>query len=222
MSALRGLDRVGDRLGMDDALGSPDVLLPLDLVLPHQAAALADSVQVTVRDGADPTQVAAALQAELATAGATVTSTGAWLAAGAAEGQRANRFVVLVLLGMATVYTMIAIANTMVMAASQRRRDLAVLRLTGVTTPQVLRALAWESAMVLTVGVGFGAIAAAASVLGTWGALTQLSDAARLVVPWGWLLTVVGAAAAVALLASLLPARLALRQPPVQLAGVRE
>lgn len=207
---------------LDDALGSPDVLLPLDLVLPHQATALADSVQVTVRDGADPTQVAAALQAELATAGAAVTSTGAWLAAGAAEGQRANRFVVLVLLGMATVYTMIAIANTMVMAASQRRRDLAVLRLTGVTTPQVLRALAWESAMVLTVGVGFGAIAATASVLGTWGALTQLSDAAQLVVPWGWLLTVVGAAAAVALLASLLPARLALHQPPVQLAGVRE
>jgi putative ABC transport system permease protein len=123
---------------------------------------------------------------------------------------------------MSMTYTMIAIANTMVMAASQRRRELAVLRLTGVTVAQVMRALTWETVMVLVAGVGFGAVAAAAGVLGIWGALDQLSDATRLVVPWGWLLAVVGAAATVALLASLLPARLALCQPPVQLGGVRE
>jgi putative ABC transport system permease protein len=207
---------------LEDALGTPEVLLPLDLALPHQNPALVDSVLVAVRDGNDPAQVAAAVRAELAGSGATVTTSGAWLAASAAQAQRANRFAIVVLLGMSTAYTMIAIANTMVMAASQRRRELAVLRLGGVTTAQVLRALTWETVMVLAVGVGFGAVAAAASVLGIWGALAQLGDAARLVVPWGWLLAVVGAAAAVALLASLLPARLALRQPPVQLAGIRE
>jgi putative ABC transport system permease protein len=207
---------------LDDALGAPEVLLPLDLVRQHQPTALVDSVLVAVRDGGDPGRVAAALRAELTSAGATVTSTGAWLAAGAAQAQQANRFAIVVLLGMSMTYTMIAIANTMVMAASQRRRELAVLRLTGVTVAQVMRALTWETVMVLVAGVGFGAVAAAAGVLGIWGALDQLSDATRLVVPWGWLLAVVGAAATVALLASLLPARLALCQPPVQLGGVRE
>jgi putative ABC transport system permease protein len=207
---------------LDDALGAPEVLLPLDLVLPHEVTALADSVLVRLRDGTNPARVAAALRPELTIAGATVTPTDAWLAAGAADAQQANRFAIMVLLGMATAYTMIAIANTMVMAASQRRRDLAVLQLTGVTVAQILRALTWETAMVLAAGVVFGALAGAASVLGMWGALARLSDAARLVLPWGWLLAIVGAAAAIALLASLLPARLALRQPPVQLAGIRE
>ena len=207
---------------LEDALGSPEVLLPLDLVLAHQASAPVDSVLVAVRADSDPARVAAALRTELAGAGATVTSTGAWLAAGAAQAQQAKRFAIVVLLGMSVAYTMIAIANTMVMAASQRRRELAVLRLTGVTVAQVVRALAWETAMVLAAGVVFGALAGAASVLGIWGALARLSDAARLVLPWGWLLAIVGAAATTALLASLLPARLALRQPPVQLAGIRE
>jgi putative ABC transport system permease protein len=207
---------------LDDTLGAPEVLLPLDLVLPHQAAPLADSVHVTVRDGADPDEVAAALRARLAATGAVVTPIRAWLAAGEAQSQRGNRFALLVMLGLATLYTMIAIANTMVMAASQRVRDLAVLRLAGTTVAQLMRALTWETLMVLAVGVIFGAVAATAGVLGMWGSLGGLTDAARLVVPWGPLVGIVSAAATIALLASLLPARLAQRRRPVELAGIRE
>lgn len=160
---------------LDDTLGAPELLLPLDRVLPHQAAPLADSVHVTVRDGAAPGQVAAALRARLAETGAAVTPTGAWLAAGEAQSQQANRFALLVMLGLATLYTLIAIANTMVMAASQRARDSATLRLAGTTVAQLMRMHVWETVMVLTVGVAFGVVAAAASVVGMWGALGRLT-----------------------------------------------
>jgi putative ABC transport system permease protein len=113
---------------LDDTLGAPEVLLALDLVVPHQAAPLADSVHVTVRDGADPDEVAAALRARLAATGAVVTPIRGWLAAGGAQ--------------------------------SQRVRDLAVLRLAGMTVAQLMRALTWATLMVLAVGVIFGAVAA--------------------------------------------------------------
>jgi putative ABC transport system permease protein len=205
---------------LGDALGAPDVLLPVALVLPQQP--LADSVQVTVAGGVDPGRVAERFRAELGPDGAAVTSTTAWLAATTAGADRTNRFAVLVMLGMAMLYTVIAIANTLVMAASERSRDLAVLRLAGATVGQTMRALTWETLIVLTVGVGIGAAAAAASVAGIHGALGRLTDAARVVVPWGRVAGVVAACVVVALLASLLPARLVLRQRSVELAGVRE
>jgi hypothetical protein len=69
-----------------------------------EAAPLADSVHVTVRDGTDADEVAAALRARLAATGAVVTPIRAWPAAGEAQSQRGNRFALLVMPGLATLY----------------------------------------------------------------------------------------------------------------------
>jgi putative ABC transport system permease protein len=59
------------------------------------------------------------------------------------------RLVFTMLVGMAVGYTAIAIANTLLMATADRRRDFATLRLSGATMGQVLRVVAAEAAVVV-------------------------------------------------------------------------
>jgi putative ABC transport system permease protein len=206
---------------LEDALGSPDVLLPRTLLARHGAAE-ADAVWVRIGPGADPRKVAASLRDRLEADGVAVSPAAEVLAATRAEGDRANRFAVLVMIGLTVLYTMVAIANTMVMAVGERARELAALRLAGATVAQTLRVLTLETLTVVAVGVVFGGAAAAGNVIGTRAALGEQTDAVRTVVPWVPLLGIVAACGAAALLATLLPARLALRRHPMELAAVQE
>jgi putative ABC transport system permease protein len=87
------------------------------------------------------------------------------------------------------VYVVIAAVSTLVMAALARRRELAILRLTGVTRIQVLRMVRLEQALLVGLAmVAGGAIAAATfvpMVKGTTGTATPY------IPPGGWA-TVVG------------------------------
>jgi putative ABC transport system permease protein len=58
----------------------------------------------------------------------------------------ANTRAMVVVLGLALVYTVIAIANTLVIATAGRRAELAALRLAGATRGQVLRLAGTEAA----------------------------------------------------------------------------
>ncbi|MFE5585838.1 FtsX-like permease family protein [Kitasatospora sp. NPDC056531] len=121
------------------------------------------------------------------------------------------------ILGPALLYALIAIVNTMVMSAADRRRDFAVLRLAGTVRRQVLWMVALEAVLVVA---GAAALALAVTALTQYGTTALLNHrilagqaSVGLDLPW----LPLGAGAAVCLVlavaASLLPSRLALAGP---------
>ncbi|WP_443032425.1 FtsX-like permease family protein [Streptomyces sp. DH18] len=181
-----------------------------------------DRIDVKVAEGADRRAVAAALQSAGAATGTRVTTRAEWLAANGPGANDPTRTGLRMILGIALLCTATALANTLVMATSDRVRDLAVLRLAGATAPQVLRLVAAEAVVAVGVGTVLGGVVAAVNLLVVWGALVLLGVMSAVVVPWGTLGLVVAAAALLAAVSAVLPASLALRTRPVELAGARE
>ncbi|MFE1164000.1 FtsX-like permease family protein, partial [Streptomyces sp. NPDC058829] len=116
----------------------------------------------------------------------------------------------------------ISLVNTMVMATSDRVRDLAVLRLAGATRWQVLRLIGAESLTVVVVGAVLGLVVAGLDLAGMRWALRLLSVPSATDLPWTALAGVVGTCAVLAVIGSVLPAATPLRRRAVELAGVRE
>ncbi|WP_434091515.1 FtsX-like permease family protein [Streptomyces anulatus] len=181
-----------------------------------------DRIDVKVAEGADRRAVAAALRSAGAATGTRVTTRAEWLAANGPGTNDQTRTGLRMILGIALLCTATALANTLVMATSDRVRDLAVLRLAGATAPQVLRLVAAEAVVAVGVGAVLGGVVAAVNLLVVWGALVLLGVMSAVVVPWGTLGLVVAAAALLAAVSAVLPASLALRTRPVELAGARE
>ena len=102
-------------------------------------------VDVRVAPGADRAAVGRALRAAVRGQPATVISRARELAATQAAAHRESRSTTILVLGIALAYSLIAIANTMVMASAGRRRELAALNLAGVTGRQILGYVAAES-----------------------------------------------------------------------------
>ncbi|MFI6084660.1 FtsX-like permease family protein [Streptomyces sp. NPDC051217] len=192
-------------------------------VTPRNApGATVDRVDIKLRDGADAAAVDAALREAGRATGTAVLTKDAWLERSHPRSSESTRLGMLLILGIALLYTGIALVNTLVMAASDRVGDLAVLRLTGATKPQVLRLVAAEALVVVAVGSLLGAAVAGLNLLGLRGALALLSVRSPLVVPWGNLGAMVAASAVLAVVAAVLPALAALRTRPVEVAGTRE
>ncbi|WP_141205934.1 FtsX-like permease family protein [Streptomyces griseorubiginosus] len=177
-----------------------------------------DRVDVALAEGADPAAVAAALTK----AGGHVFTKDQWVRASYPETDRTTRYGFVLVLGIALLYTGISLANTMVMATSDRVRDLAVLRLAGATRCQVLRMVAGEALMVVAVGGVLGLLVAALNLAGMWSALGLLSVWSPVELPWAELGATVGACAVLAVVFSVAPAGLAMRRRAVELAGMRE
>jgi putative ABC transport system permease protein len=122
-------------------------------------------------------------------------------------------------MGLVIAFTAIAVVNTLAMSTSDRSRELALLRLVGTTRRQVLRMLRLETLTAVL----------AAALLGGGIALLTLAAFSRGMtgsavphVPPGTCLAVIGAAAALALTATALPARIVLRRHPAEAVGARE
>ncbi|MFC9132241.1 FtsX-like permease family protein [Streptomyces sp. NPDC057099] len=192
-------------------------------VTPRNApGATADRVDVALADGADPDAVATALHRAIGTGDGQVLTRQEWLGATAPGTQRTTRLGLLLVLGIALLYTGISVANTTVMATSDRIRDLAVLRLTGATRWQVLRLTGAEALTVVAAGTLLGLLAAVVNLAGMWSALALLSVRPALTLPWQALGTTAAACALLAVVSATFPAAVALRRRPVELAGVRE
>ncbi|MFI2783905.1 ABC transporter permease [Streptomyces sp. ALB3] len=192
-------------------------------VTPRNAAGAGiDRIDVKVRDGSDREAVATALRDAGAATGTEVLTKSEWVEEHYPRSSENTRLGLLMILGIALVYTGIALANTLVMATSDRVRDFAVLRLSGATRPQVLRLVAVEALVVVAVGAVIGNAVAALNLLGVWGALGLLGVWSAVVVPWGFIGAVVAASALLAVVSAVLPASFALRTRPVELAGTRE
>ncbi|MFJ8397271.1 FtsX-like permease family protein [Streptomyces sp. NPDC094144] len=192
-------------------------------VTPRNAAGAGiDRVDVGVRPGADRPAVAERLYAAGRATGTDVLTTAQWVEATHPATGGNTRTGLLMILAIALLYTGIALANTQVMATSDRVRELAVLRLAGATKAQVLRLVGVEALAVVAVGAVLGALVAALNLLGVRTALGLLGVGSGVVVPWGAIGLVAGVSAALAVAFAVLPASLALRTRPVELAGTRE
>lgn len=183
---------------------------------------LARRVYVSLRPGTDPAVVRTALQSATAGLGARAIPAEDWLGEESAENSETTALGMLLVLGIAIVFCFIAIVNTLVMATSDRLRDLAILRLAGATPRQVLRVFAAESLLVVGVGVLLAVGASAVNLAGLRLALGQLVGATPVTVPWGTVAVITAVSAVLAVLGAVVPVRLAFRSRAVELAGVRE
>ncbi|MEU0405232.1 FtsX-like permease family protein [Streptomyces sp. NPDC006197] len=123
-----------------------------------------------------------------------------------AGGNPQNRLGMILVLGIALVYTVIGLANTLLMATSVRGGELASLRLAGATRGQILRVVTGEAALAVAIGTGLGLVVTGV-VLGALGAgLAALSAPVVLVLPWTVIGAAAGACATVAVAAAALPA----------------
>ncbi|MFI7104989.1 FtsX-like permease family protein [Nonomuraea sp. NPDC050227] len=176
-------------------LGFGDLTLPYDLVAGHvdepAASLLVKAPRLTVD------ALAGALP------GASVLDR-----ARAAEVSASNPQATFVALGLIIAFTAIAVVNTLAMATSARSGEMRALRLAGTTRRQVLLMLRLETlgAVVTAVVLGTGA---ALVTLAAFGA--GMTGSAVPYVPVGTYAAVVGAAAVLALAATVLPARLTMR-----------
>lgn len=194
--------------GIDSLLLTPATLQLID------PDASTDTLYVSLDRGADAVEVLRQVQDAVGTAQLQVQGPGA-------ERAQYDRVidvmlaVVLGLLGVAVLIALLGVTNTLSLSVIERRRESATLRAIGLTRRRLRGTLAIEGMLIAGVGaVAGGALgvlygwAGAATVLGRVGAVT-------LAVPWRDLGLVVLVALAAGLLASVVPARSAVRTPPV-------
>ncbi|CAN5598624.1 ABC transporter permease [soil metagenome] len=213
-------DRVDLRLGdgtkhspevvaiYERGLGLGQVLLPHDLVARHVRAGYQAEVLVSQSTGADSSVTAARLRA-LDLPAMTVTDRDGYSARADADlalDAWGNRVMAAVFGGFAAITAV----NTLVMVVLDRRREVALLRLTGSTRRQVQAMFRWEAAIVALTGIGIGVAIAGITLHGfAQGATGGLPY----VPPWQGI-GLVAAAAIIAFGAMALPARALLRRPP--------
>ncbi|WP_031080323.1 ABC transporter permease [Streptomyces sp. NRRL WC-3549] len=191
-------------------------------VTPRNApGASTDRVDVAVGPGADGATVAAGLRTAVGDTGGRVLTRDEWIRDTRPGTDRTTRLGLLLVLGIALLYSGFSLANTMVMATSDRVRDLVVLRLAGATHRQVLRLVGAEALTVVAVGTVLGVLVAGLELVGLWSALGLLSVHSTIQMPWATIGMAAGACAVVALVSSVVPASLALRRPAVESAGLR-
>ncbi|MER5429112.1 ABC transporter permease [Streptomyces sp. NPDC002588] len=136
-----------------------------------------------------------------------------------AERQQADSEVRFLAMGLVLAFTAIAVVNTLAMSVSERVREFALLRLAGATRRQVLRMLRTEALSVLLLATALGS-AVALAVLTAF-SVGMTGRAAPSVAPLGYAV-VVAVAGLLALVATAVPGRVALRVRAVTVATARE
>ncbi|MGW7140213.1 FtsX-like permease family protein [Streptomyces xanthophaeus] len=195
-------------------LGSGDLTLPHGLVAAHVDNPLASDVLVATEPGTGREQLAAAL-ADFP--GVTVLSARDADRA-RAERQDAGAEVNLLAMGLVLAFTAIAVVNTLAMSTAERVREFAMLRLAGAKRRQVLRMIRTEALAVVLIGVVLGSLIALAVLTAFSVGMTGAAAPSVLPVVYAG---VVGAAGLLALAATALPGRAALRVAPVDVATAK-
>ncbi|MGW1537935.1 FtsX-like permease family protein [Streptomyces aureus] len=136
-----------------------------------------------------------------------------------AERQQANAEVNYLAMGLVLAFTAIAVVNTLALSVSERIREFALLRLAGATRRQVLRMLRTEALSVLLLATALGSGIALAVL--TAFSVGMTGRAAPAVTPLLYV-AVVAVAGLLALVATALPGRAALRVRPVTVATAKE
>ncbi|MGW8062436.1 FtsX-like permease family protein [Streptomyces ziwulingensis] len=199
----------------DRGLGFADLTFDHDLLLSHTTARVDRSVLVRSASGAD---VAPALSALANDYPGSVL--GEALAADEqVEEQRATAWVNYVVVGLVMAYTTLTVVNTQAMNTVTRRREFALLRLTGAGRSQVLAMMRRESFTVAAVGGLLGTLLAVPPLVLI--ALALTGGPLPTVPVLGWL-TIIAVTGLLAVAGAMLPARVALRARPVDAVGMKE
>ncbi|MET7698438.1 ABC transporter permease [Streptomyces sp. NPDC005485] len=136
-----------------------------------------------------------------------------------ADRQQANAEVNYLAMGLVLAFTAIAVVNTLAMSVSERVREFAMLRLAGATRRQVLRMLRTEALSVLLLATVLGSGIALAVL--TAFSVGMTGSAAPAVTPLLYV-AVVATAGLLALVATTLPGRVALKVRAVTVATAKE
>ncbi|MFI2365960.1 ABC transporter permease [Promicromonospora sp. NPDC019610] len=203
-----------------DVVGS-DVQYAWAFMVPEDLAAIypdlrPNLVWAGVADGEDVAATVAAVQDAVSTTDEVVEVTGAVV--------ERNTFqqvidvilgIVVGLLAVAVLIALIGVANTLSLSVIERTRESAMLRAIGLSKGQLRATLAIEGMLIAGVGAVLGVLL---GLLYGWaGAATALSVMGEvpLVVPWTDIALVLGVALVAGLVASVVPARAAVRTHPV-------
>ncbi|MFI7643063.1 ABC transporter permease [Nonomuraea sp. NPDC049400] len=172
----------------------------------HALSALPSAAYVKPRPGASAAEVEAALERAAKGHNARSVSKAAWAATVADRRASASRLGLLAMLGIMLSYTVIALVNTLLMAAPDRAGEHGALRLLGATRAQLLRYVVGEALLIVAVGVILAAVATALGLLGLYAALLQLTGPVAVEVPWQPVIGVIALCCVLAVLAAVLPA----------------
>lgn len=197
-------------------LGLGEILLPRATVAAHATTALDSQVLIREAPGADHAAVARRLQA-LGTPGTRVTDA-AGFAAQADHNQELNAWANTVMAAVLGGFAAVAAANTLVMTVLDRRREVALLRLSGTTRRQVRGMMRWEALLV----VGTGLLVGGAIAWTTLVPITRGITGADPYIPAGTALPLAAATVLLALAATGLPTRALLRRGPLAAGSERQ
>ncbi|MEV0094406.1 FtsX-like permease family protein [Streptomyces sp. NPDC050738] len=197
-------------------LGFGDLTLPHDLLAHHVDNPLSTAVLVAADPGATTQRELTAAVKEFPGVSVITRSSADKVQA---DQQRTNAEVNYLAMGLVLAFTAIAVVNTLAMSVSERIREFALLRLVGSTRRQVLRMLRLEALTVLLTAAALGSGISLAVL--TAFSVGMTGSAAPAVLPLVYA-AVVGTAALLALIATALPGRVALRPRPVEVATARE
>ncbi|HEX6685301.1 MAG TPA: FtsX-like permease family protein [Candidatus Limnocylindrales bacterium] len=155
---------------LPSSLSGPSAFVPADLVPPNEA----QPRQYALKGDADA--------ATLATLGV-VHSKDDWVRDLDREQRTMNLKVMVALLGLATIYALIAIVNAVVISTAERRREFHTHRVAGLTEGQVIRMALAESLFVTSAGVLIGGLAATFTLIGNMVSIEGILGFAVLSVP---------------------------------------
>ncbi|HEY6576643.1 MAG TPA: FtsX-like permease family protein [Mycobacterium sp.] len=151
-----------------------------------------------------------------------VSTAKAWIADDVAKQSSERRYLLIAILGLATVYMLIAMVNAVVIGAASRRAEFAIARLTGLSRAQVVRMALWESMAVVVVGVVLGGIAAAFTIGGVAAGVSDVVGSRVLPLPWAMFGVLTLGAVVIVGTTSVLTTLAATRRSPIRAAAAKE
>jgi putative ABC transport system permease protein len=172
--------------------------------------AMPDRVYVKTDSGASDAALLAAVRSQHAR----VVPVSAWSAAVNDQQAKQNQVGLELLLGIAIAYSAIGIASTLLMSASGRRSELALLHKTGATRRQIVWFAAAESLVLTVLGIVLSAVVSCLVLGCLYLALAGEVGSVSIVLPWPLVGAILAGCVLIAVLASTLPAWFQLRTRP--------
>jgi putative ABC transport system permease protein len=199
----------------DRGFGFGDVTLNSETLAGHTRSGLDDRVLIRTDPGTDASALAALTDRYPGSSVVSATELNGQLAEDVAISAWLNKLLIAVMVA----YAVLAAANTMVIAALARRRELSLLRLVGVTRRQVKRMVHAEQAGLLGVALAIGGAIAVLTLSSIMYAI--VGQRVPYVPALGWV-TIVGGTVALAMFATVIPVNRLLRIAPVEGVGAKE
>lgn len=204
-----------------NGLGFGAITLPHDLLLRHSPNRLDDMVLVEAADPSSAATVGKTLNSIVKTYIGVNVRDRAHFTAARQEQATTQGLATALLLITVFAYIAIGVANTLVMATAERRREFALLRLVGTDRKQVNGMMRTESFVVIIIASVLGSALAVPPLIGVSLSLSARTDPLPVIsVPI--YVVILAATALIAMLSIMIPTRIAMRTRPVEAIGIRE